>query len=192
MYPYYVKIPLIRRLLYMFYSRLLNMAESHSSMDTTTPNINRNSKPAAKRSKNESTPLPAIDDEEYYIRRRLPRTLPRRKNDVYVTAKTKFACQIDRCRKLLNAGYSNLYIHGLGMAVDRAINLSLVLNHEYNNTLELSVHSSTVELTDDPVSPVSEDGSVTPEPPRTRANSAVHIRVSMPKLREDVTNKDKT
>ena len=39
------------------------------------------------------------------IKKRLPRSLPKRKNDIYVTRKTNFAAQIKKCKKLLEAEY---------------------------------------------------------------------------------------
>ena len=40
--------------------------------------------------------IDGLDVEEYALRKRLPRRLPKRKNDVYVSKKTNFRAQIAR------------------------------------------------------------------------------------------------
>jgi len=40
--------------------------------------------------------IPNIDSEEYVLRKRLPRRLPKRPNDVYVNRKTDFRAQLAR------------------------------------------------------------------------------------------------
>lgn len=37
-----------------------------------------------------------FDPEEYVVRKRLPRKLPKRQNDIYVTKKTNFSDQLAR------------------------------------------------------------------------------------------------
>ena len=44
------------------------------------------------------------DPEEYAIRKRLPPNLPRRPIDIYITNKTAFKAQIERCQSLLDKG----------------------------------------------------------------------------------------
>jgi len=58
----------------------------------------------------------SLSNEEFVIRKRLPRSLPREFNDVYVTRKTPIKVQINRCQDLLDSG-EVVYIHGLGAAV---------------------------------------------------------------------------
>ncbi len=41
-----------------------------------------------------------MDPMEYTLRKRLPRKLPKRRNDVYVNMKTDFKAQLARCQKL--------------------------------------------------------------------------------------------
>ena len=118
-----------------------------------------------------------IDNEEYAFRKRLPRKLPTRKCDVYVTRKTDFKGQLARCQKKLDDG-NVVYVHGLGAAVNRAINLALELKQRGLGSVELDVHTSTVELTDD-LEPLTDEHDVDT---MTRNNSAVHIRVFRPEV----------
>jgi len=112
-----------------------------------------------------------LDPEEYTLRKRLPRRFPRRKNDVYVSRKTDFKAQHARCMKLFESGFNEIYIHGLGAAVNRAINLSLQIKKSGLGTIDLAVNTSTVELTDD-YEPETDNLE---HETRTRYNSAVHI-----------------
>ena len=118
----------------------------------------------------------AMGQEEYFLRKRLPKTLPRRKTDVYVNKKTDFKAQLARCQRLLDNGFNELYIHGLGAALNRAINLALQLQALGNGSIEVSVNTSTVELIDDrePLDDEAEPGQ------NTRNNSAIHIKVYRP------------
>lgn len=113
-----------------------------------------------------------IDNEEYQLKKRLPPRLPKRRNDVYVSCKTNFQAQLARCRKLLDQN-NEVFVHGLGFAINRAINLALQLKEAGIGTLEVAAHTSTVELVDD-LEP--ENDELEPEN-RTRHNSAIHIHV---------------
>ncbi|XP_045187676.2 ribonuclease P protein subunit p20-like [Mercenaria mercenaria] len=116
-----------------------------------------------------------IDNEECVLRKRLPRKLPKRDCDVYVTRKTDFKQQLKRCQKILDHG-NLVCIHGLGTAINRAINLGLQLRDGGMGTVEVSVHTSTVELTDD-IEPLTDERDADT---LSRNNSAVHIRVFRP------------
>ena len=118
-----------------------------------------------------------IDNEEYAFRKRLPRKLPTRKCDVYVTRKTDFKGQLERCQKKLDDG-NVVYVHGLGSAVNRAINLRLQLKQRGLGSVELAVHTSTVELVDD-LEPLTDEHDADT---MSRNNSAVHIRVYRPTI----------
>ncbi|EDV27299.1 Ribonuclease P protein subunit p20 [Trichoplax sp. H2] len=114
------------------------------------------------------------ENQEYLIRKRLPRSLPKRKNDVYVTRKTNFAAQIKKCSKLLESEFTEIHIHGLGAAVNRAINLALQLKLTSSGGLEVSTTTSTVELFDDFE---SLDETLPSKKSQLRQNSAIHIKV---------------
>uniref|UniRef100_A0A8D0VHE2 Ribonuclease P protein subunit p20 n=3 Tax=Sus scrofa TaxID=9823 RepID=A0A8D0VHE2_PIG len=120
-----------------------------------------------------------LDPVEYTLRKRLPHRLPRRPNDIYVNMKTDFKAQLARCQKLLDGGVrgqnacTEIYIHGLGLAINRAINIALQLQAGSFGSLQVAANTSTVELVDE-----LEPETDTREPlTRIRNNSAIHIRV---------------
>ncbi|XP_063806509.1 ribonuclease P protein subunit p20 [Pseudophryne corroboree] len=117
---------------------------------------------------------PSFPDRVPHRRRPAPRP-PRGPNDIYVNTKTDFQAQLSRCRRLLaSGGPKELRVHGLGLAIGRAINLALQLQLSMPDVLLISASTSTVELTDDMEPEGGEDG----EPGvRSRNNSAIHIRV---------------
>ena len=85
----------------------------------------------------------------------------------------------------MNSGkYEAVFIHGLGVAVDRAINIALQLkaagskSGSGNPKVELSANTSTVDLIDD-LEPVVD--SLEPMT-RSRRSSAIHIKVSLSEL----------
>ncbi|KPP63629.1 hypothetical protein Z043_118092 [Scleropages formosus] len=121
-----------------------------------------------------------MDPVEFTLRKRLPRKLPRRRNDVYVNMKTDFRAQLARCQKLLDSagpGPREICIHGLGLAISRAINIALQLQACSQGALQLAANTSTVELVDD-LEPEDPDEGETLT--RTRNNSAIHIKVFYP------------
>ena len=113
-----------------------------------------------------------IDSSEYLLRKRLPRKLPRRKNDVYISQKTNFPAQLAKCEKLLNSG-SEIYIHGLSAAINRAMTLALQLQAKGMGTVGVAASTSTVELFDD-LEPIDDDNEGLTQ---SRYNSAIHIKV---------------
>lgn len=121
-----------------------------------------------------------IDNEECVLRKRLPRKLPKRDCDVYVTRKTDFRQQLKRCQKILDNG-NLVCIHGLGVAIDRAINLALQLQQCGQGQVELCTHTNTVELVDD-LEPLTDDRDADTI---SRNNSAIHIRVFRPSLEKE-------
>ena len=118
-----------------------------------------------------------MDREEYRLRKRLPPRLPKRKNDVYISRRVNFQAQLKRCQKLLDSG-NEVYIHGLGAAINRAVNVALQLKENGRGTVEVSVYTSTVDLVDD-LEPDNDDDA--PEV-QHRNNSAMHIKVFRPDL----------
>lgn len=148
----------------------IDMAEPRSPVSAAVPH-NPISMPTPEGSTLEMDPM------EYTLRKRLPRKLPKRRNDVYVNMKTDFKAQLARCQKLLDA-HGEICIHGLGLAINRAINIALQLQTSSQGALQLSANTSTVELIDD-LDP--EDPDEAGEPlTRTRNNSAIHIKVFYP------------
>ncbi|XP_059165999.1 ribonuclease P protein subunit p20-like [Physella acuta] len=93
-------------------------------------------------------------------------------NDVYISDKTNFKAQENKCQELLDSG-NEVIIHGLGKAVNRAINLTLQLKSKGLGTVQVCVQTSTVDLVDDYI-PESDDRDMKTA---IRSNSAIHIRV---------------
>lgn len=114
-----------------------------------------------------------FDKEEFSIRKRLPPNLPKRNIDVYVTNKTAFKAQLERCKKLIDQGESEIYLHSLGAAIPRALNLALQIQKFYGSGVCLDTATSTVELTDD-FEPLHGDLQAESQ---SRYNSAVHVKI---------------
>ncbi|KAL9956609.1 hypothetical protein ACROYT_G038108 [Oculina patagonica] len=106
-------------------------------------------------------------------KKRPPQKGQKRRNDIYVNRKTDFAAQLERCQKLLDSSEQEVRIHGLGAAINRAINLALQLEQRGQGTVELSTTTSSVKLVDD-FEPEDDDHEGYS---KVRTNSAVHIRV---------------
>ena len=100
-------------------------------------------------------------------RKRPPKRLSQRPNDIYVNRNSDFSGQLARSHKLLDQGYSlyshpytavahfysylraplcnraqELFIHGLGAAIHRAINLALQLKETSSHSLEVRTYVS--------------------------------------------------
>ena len=117
---------------------------------------------------------PWLDSEEYRFRKRLPKRMPKRKNDVYVNRKTDFKAQFGRCLKMLEEErQTEIYIHGLGAAVNRAMTLALRLSEHFHGSIGTAVNTSTVELVDDLEPQQDEQEQETQQ----RNNSAIHIKL---------------
>nr|XP_015916314.1 ribonuclease P protein subunit p20 [Parasteatoda tepidariorum] len=112
-------------------------------------------------------------DDDYLFQKRLPPSLPRRPNDVYVNQKTPFIAQFNKCKTLLSKE-KEIHIHGLGAAVNTAVNLALQLKTFYLNTIVLDTTTSSVELIDD-FTPLN--GKFKPKT-NTRKNSVIHIKLT--------------
>jgi len=123
-----------------------------------------------------------IPNEEFVLRKRLPRSLPREPNDVYVTRKTPFKVQLDRCQELLDSG-ETVFVHGLGAAVSRAVNIALAVKKNNCGSVDLDVRTATVNLVDD-IDYVDEDRIPSVQ---TRPNSVVHIKLFRPDIPVVVT-----
>jgi len=117
----------------------------------------------------------SLSNEEFIIRKRLPRSLPREFNDVYVTRKTPIKVQINRCQDLLDSG-EVVYIHGLGAAVTRALNVALAIKQNNCGSVDFDVRTATVNLVDD-IDYTDEDRLPSVQ---TRPNSVVHIKLFRP------------
>lgn len=113
------------------------------------------------------------DKKPYVRKKRPPVRLSQKPNDIYINRKTEFAAQLARSHRLLDQGCSELNIHGLGVAIHRAINLALQLQETSSHDLEVATTTSTVELVDD-LEPLDDE---TDYHTQTRPSSAIHIRL---------------
>ena len=122
------------------------------------------------------------DPEEYAVFKRLNnKQFSKRPNDIYVTRKTNFKAQLERCLKLISSSgnYREIYIHGMGSALQRTINLALQFQLQTNCQLQTSTAS--LEVTDhlmpllDELEPMSD----------TRWVSTVHITCILPAILSD-------
>jgi ribonuclease P/MRP protein subunit RPP20 len=119
------------------------------------------------------------DPEEYAIFKRLNnKQFSKRPNDIYVTRKTNFKAQIERCMKLIssNGNFREISIYGMGSALQRTINLALQFQLKTNCQLHPTIAS--VEVTDhlmpllDDLEPMSD----------TRWVSTIHITCTLPSI----------
>ncbi|XP_068673139.1 ribonuclease P protein subunit p20-like isoform X2 [Montipora foliosa] len=94
------------------------------------------------------------DKTSHVRKKRQPQRKLKRRNDIYVNRKTDFAAHLERCQKSLDSSEQEVIIHGLGAAINRAMNLALQLEHKGQGTVEDHEGYSKV-----------------------RTNSAIHIRV---------------
>ncbi|CAF0843105.1 unnamed protein product [Didymodactylos carnosus] len=117
------------------------------------------------------------DPEEYAIVKRLNKQFSKRPNDIYVTRKTNFKAQFERCMKLISiGGHREIYIYGMGAALQRTINLALQFQLKTN--CHLHTQTSSIEVTDhllpllDDLEPISE----------MRYVSTIQIKCVMPSI----------
>jgi ribonuclease P/MRP protein subunit RPP20 len=118
------------------------------------------------------------DPEEYAIFKRLNnKQFSKRPNDIYVTRKTNFKAQLERCMKLISTGnYREISIYGMGSALQRTINLALQFQLKTNCQLHTAIAS--LEVTDhlmpllDDLEPMSD----------TRWVSTIHITCTLPTI----------
>ncbi|XP_066597253.1 ribonuclease P protein subunit p20 [Prorops nasuta] len=116
----------------------------------------------------------AGSDQNYVMKKRLPFGPRRNKqNDIYITNKSNFKPQLQKCEKLLEIGAQEVVIHALGAAINSACRLALQLQETHSGTLELDIRTSTVDLIDD-FEPLSDEAEYKVN---QRQNSAIHIRV---------------
>ncbi|CAF1564054.1 unnamed protein product [Rotaria sordida] len=119
------------------------------------------------------------DPEEYTIFKRLNnKQFSKRPNDIYVTHKTNFKAQLERCMKLIssNGNYREIFIHGMGSALQRTINLALQFQLKTNCQLYTKIAS--LEVTDH-LMPLLDDLEPMND---TRWVSTIHIICTMPTI----------
>lgn len=78
------------------------------------------------------------------FKKRAPPKSFTRKNDIYITNKTDFNAQLKKSLELLNSEDGEIYLHSIGNAINRAINLALKLEEDYSFKYE--TNTSTINL----------------------------------------------
>ena len=75
--------------------------------------------------KNDSSSILRRDNEEYKIVKKLPKRFPTDANHIYVTNKTDFNAQINKCSKILQDSLNlkneqvEIILHAMGPAINR-------------------------------------------------------------------------
>jgi len=117
--------------------------------------------------------LVEFDKSEFELRKRLPPQMPRSADHVYINMRTDFKFQMARAKKVIFDGANEVHIHGLGAAINRAINIALQVQSHYNDALDIDVRTSTIQVVDD-FEPLQNDLE-----PRSQARyvSTIHIRL---------------
>lgn len=80
--------------------------------------------------------------------------------------------QYKECIKILNSDVGEVYLHCIGNAINRGINLALKLHQTYE-VYQFEANTSTIELTDD-YHPLRDDEDFVIQ---KRLNSCLHIRI---------------
>jgi hypothetical protein len=99
------------------------MAELKKSPDTNdTTNNNKDELMQTEEAKK----ILRRDNEEYKIVKKLPKRFPSSQNDIYITMKTDFKAQYEKCKYLLSilrnqTEPNEIVIHAMGSAINRYI-----------------------------------------------------------------------
>lgn len=116
------------------------------------------------------------DNEEYKIVRKLPSRFPKSDNDIYITKKTDFKAQLEKCTYMIrNFKKSDDFVvlHAMGPAINRAVNLALKLKKE-RTYLDMNCYTSSIEMEDDLI-PLMDNLDISVQ---HRFISAIHIKIS--------------
>jgi len=72
---------------------------------------------------NKQNPVLRRDNEEYTLVKKLPKRFPARANDIYITNRTNFKAQFEKCQSILQKTGTNdkneVYLHAMGPAINR-------------------------------------------------------------------------
>ncbi|KAL4716673.1 hypothetical protein ACJJTC_004792 [Scirpophaga incertulas] len=123
--------------------------------------------------KREDTKKNKRPNKNYTVKKRLPLRPIEGDNVIFITKKTNFKAQLEKCCDLLTKGEKEIILHGLGAAIQRCCNLALQIETLFSGTCQTEVNTGTVDLVDD-LEPLTDDldfGS------QVRHSSSVHIRI---------------
>ncbi|XP_013194853.2 ribonuclease P protein subunit p20 isoform X1 [Amyelois transitella] len=114
-----------------------------------------------------------FQNKNYAVKKRLPVRPIDSDNVIFITKKTNFKAQLDKCCDLLTKGEKEIILHGLGAAIQRCCNLALQLEILFSGTCQIEVNTGTVDLVDD-LEPLNEDLEFGAQ---VRHSSSIHIRI---------------
>ncbi|XP_068633459.1 ribonuclease P protein subunit p20 [Battus philenor] len=123
--------------------------------------------------KQETKNTERFSNKNYAIKKRLPVRPIEGSNVIFVTKKTNFKAQLDKCCDLLTKGEKEIILHGLGAAIQRCCNLALQLETLFSGTCQIEVNTGTVDLVDD-LEPLMDDLDFGAQ---VRHSSSIHIRI---------------
>ncbi|CAG5045085.1 unnamed protein product [Parnassius apollo] len=126
-----------------------------------------------KEKKQEIRKAKRFPNKNYAIKKRLPVRPIEGNNVIFVTKKTNFKAQLDKCCDLLTRGEKEIILHGLGAAIQRCCNLALQVETLFSGTCQLEVNTGTVDLIDD-LEPLVDDLDFAAQ---VRHSSSIHIRI---------------
>lgn len=126
------------------------------------------------------------------FKKRQPPKVFTRSNDIYITNKTDFVAQYKKSLEILNSEIGEVFLHAIGNAINRAINLAMKLEEEFNFKFECNTSTINLigkklsDIKKDPVRKLiilddhhplndEEDFSI-----KKRLNSCLHVRVYRP------------
>ncbi|XP_026327474.1 ribonuclease P protein subunit p20-like isoform X1 [Hyposmocoma kahamanoa] len=112
-------------------------------------------------------------NKNYAVKKRLPIRPVDGENVIFITKKTSFKAQLDKCCDLLTKGEKEIILHGLGAAIQRCCNLALQLETLFAGTCQIEVNTGTVDVIDD-LEPLTDDLDYGAQ---IRHSSSIHIRV---------------
>ena len=114
-------------------------------------------------------------EDSHFVRQKRapPCHFPKQKNEFYVNRKSDFKYQLERAQKLLDSGYNEIFIYGLGAAINRAVNLALQLEQRGLGSIQISAETSSTHVVDDLKSLDDEHESYSEK----RTKSSIKIKV---------------
>ncbi|CAD0201231.1 unnamed protein product [Chrysodeixis includens] len=112
-------------------------------------------------------------NKNYALKKRLPVKPIDGENVIFITKKTNFKAQLDKCCDLITRGEKEIILHGLGAAIQRCCNLALQLEILFSGTCQIEVNTGTVDVVDD-LEPLVDELDFDSQ---VRHSSSIHIRI---------------
>uniref|UniRef100_A0A1I7X7E5 Ribonuclease P n=1 Tax=Heterorhabditis bacteriophora TaxID=37862 RepID=A0A1I7X7E5_HETBA len=92
---------------------------------------------------------------------------------IWLMRRTNMQSQIKRIEDLLNNQSDQVYVHGLGASLNKALTLTVELQKKFSGAVQYHINTSTINVTDD-LFPMSDEFELGV---RNRPLSAVHVRL---------------